>query len=78
MYPAPNRHSDAADMPPTPDRLSDAAYSAVNEVVLKAMFWTGVLVPPGLAQRVTAELVAVVEGDLARQRATALIVCGHD
>jgi len=47
-------------------RISAEAYYAVSERVLQAMFWQGVLVPPGLAHRFTAEIVALVENDRAR------------
>lgn len=48
-------------------RLSREAYDLVCERVLQAMFWQGVLVPAGLAERYAAELVALIELDLARQ-----------
>jgi hypothetical protein len=48
-------------------RLSQEAYDLVCERLLQAMFWQGILVPAGLAERHAAELVAMIELDLARQ-----------
>lgn len=48
-------------------RLSREAYDLVCERILQAMCWQGILVPAGLAERHTAELVALIELDLARQ-----------
>jgi hypothetical protein len=48
-------------------QLSQEAYAEVCERILQAMCWQGILVPAGLAERHAAEIIALIELDLAHQ-----------